>query len=49
MQLFQKKKILLQFVSTFLKGSLNFEYFPKKVLVIADIFLKLQNLKYVVK
>ena len=46
MQLFQKKK---KFVSAFLKAWLNFEYFQEKMLLIADVFLISQNLKYVVK
>ena len=37
----QKQKTLSEFCSAFLKSTLNFEHFQKKINLIADIFLKL--------
>ena len=39
-QLSQKRKTFSQFFSAVLKSRLNFEYFAKKMTVIANIFLK---------
>ena len=41
MHLFQKQKIFSEFFSAFLKSALNFEYFQKKMSLIAYLFLKL--------
>ena len=46
----QKQKPFSQFLSEFLQSKLNFEYFPKKMTVIAaDVFPKLRTLKKVVR
>ena len=37
-QLSQKQNFFFQFFLAFLKSPLNFEYFPKKVNIIADVF-----------
>ena len=36
----QKQKTFSQFFSAFLKSTLNFEYFQKKMTLIADVFPK---------
>ena len=45
----QKQKTFFQFFSTFLKSTLNFEHFQKKMTLIADVFLKLPSLKKVIR
>ena len=45
MQLSQKQKTFLEIFYAFLKSGLNFEYFQKKVNLIADSFLKLRTPK----
>ena len=49
MQLSRKEKTLSDFFSTFLKSSLNFEHFLKKLTLIADVFPKLRTQKNVVR
>ena len=49
MKLSQKQITLFQFVFAFLKSSLNFEHFQKKMLLIAVVLSKLQTPKNVVK
>ena len=44
----QKQKIFSQFFSGFLKSTLNFEHFEKKINLIADIFPKLPSTKIVI-
>ena len=44
----QKQKTFSQFFSAFLKSTLNFEHFRKKINLIADIFPKLPSTKIVV-
>ena len=44
----QKQKIFSQFFSAFLKSTLNFEHFEKKINLIADIFPKLPSTKIVI-
>ena len=41
----QKEKTFFQFLSAFLKSTLNFEHFIKKMTVIADVFAKLPSPK----
>ena len=41
----QKQKTFSQFFSAFLKSTLNFEHFQKKINLIADIFPKLPSAK----
>ena len=48
MQLFQKKHSFSQFFAAFSRGRLNFEHFPKKDELIADVFPKLRARKNVV-
>ena len=45
MELSQKQKTLSQYFSAFLKCSLNFEHFQKKMTLIAGVFLKLRTPK----
>ena len=49
MHLCQKRKRFAQFFFTFFKFKFNFEKFLKKMTLLADVFLNLQTLKYVVK
>ena len=49
MQLSQKEEIFFQFFFAFLKSTLNFERFPKKKNLIADLFPKLRTQKKVFK
>ena len=44
----QKQKTFSQFFSGFLKSTLNFEHFQKKINLIADIFPKLPSTKIVI-
>ena len=44
----QKQKTFSEFFSGFLKSTLNFEHFRKKINLIADIFPKLRSTKIVV-
>ena len=44
----QKQKTFSQFFSAFLKSTLNFEHFEKKINLIADIFPKLPSTKIVI-
>ena len=41
----QKQKTFSEFFSPFLKSTLNFERFQKKITLIADVFPKLQSPK----
>ena len=41
----QKQKTFFQFFSTFLKSTLNFEHFQKKMTLIGNVFPKLQSPK----
>ena len=45
----QKQKTFSQFFSPFLKSTLNFERFQKKMTLIADIFPKLPSPKKVIR
>ena len=45
----QKQKTFSQFCSAFLKSTLNFEHFQKKMTLIADVFPKLPSEKMVIK
>ena len=45
----QKQKTLSQFFSAFLKSTLNFEHFQKKINLIADVFPKLPSTKIVIR
>ena len=49
MQLSEKRKTFSEFISTFLKSSLNFAHFEKKDDLIADVFLRLLTPKNVVR
>ena len=49
MQLSQKEQTFSQFISIFLKSSLNFENFQKKMTLKADVFLRLRTAKNVVR
>ena len=49
MQLSRKQKSFSHFFSTFLKSSLNFEHFLKKLTLIADVFPKLRTQKSLVR
>ena len=49
MQLSQKQKFISQFVSAFLKSTLNFEHFQNMMTLIADLFVKLRTPKNMVK
>ena len=44
----QKQKTFSQFFSAFLKSTLNFEHFEKKIKLIADVFPKLPSTKIVI-
>ena len=44
----QKQKTFSQFFSGFLKSTLNFEHFAKKINLIADVFPKLPSTKIVI-
>ena len=44
----QKQKTFSEFFSGFLKSTLNFEHFQKKINLIADIFPKLPSTKIVI-
>ena len=44
----QKQKTFSEFFSPFLKSTLNFEHFEKKINLIADIFPKLPSTKIVI-
>ena len=43
MHLSQKQKIFSEFFSAFSESALNFEYFQKKMTLIAYVFPKLKN------
>ena len=45
----QKQKTFSQFFSAFLKSTLNFEHFQKKINIIADVFPKLLSPKKVIR
>ena len=45
----QKQKTFSQFLSPFLKSTLNFEHFQKKINLIADVFPKLPSAKKVIR
>ena len=45
----QKQKTFCQFFSPFLKSTLNFEHFQKKINLIADVFPKLPSPKIVIR
>ena len=45
----QKQKTFSQFFSGFLKRTLNFEHFQKKMTLIADLFPKLPSPKKVIR
>ena len=45
----QKQKTFSQFFSPFLKSTLNFEHFQKKINLIADVFPKLPSPKIVIR
>ena len=45
----QKQKTFSEFFSPFLKSTLNFEHFQKKMTLIADVFPKLPSEKKVVR
>ena len=47
-RLSQKQKTFSQFFSAFLKSTLNFEHFQKKMTLIADVFPKLPSPKKVI-
>ena len=49
MQLSQKQKLIPQFVAAFWQSLLVFEYFQKKLTLIAALFPKLRTPKNVVK
>ena len=44
----RKQKTFSQFGSAFLKSTLNFEHFEKKIKLIADVFPKLPSTKIVI-
>ena len=44
----QKQKTFSQFFSPFLKSTLNFEHFEKKMALIADVFPKLPSTEIVI-
>ena len=44
----QKRTTFSDFFSAFLKSTLNFEHFHKKIKLIADVFLKLPSTKIVI-
>ena len=45
----QKQKTFSEFFSPFLKSTLNFEHFQKKINLIADVFPKLSSPKIVIR
>ena len=45
----QKQKTFSEFFSAFLKSTLNFEHFQKKMTLIADVFPKLPSPKKVIR
>ena len=45
----QKQETFSQFFSPFLKSTLNFEHFQKKMTLIADVFPKLPSPKNVIR
>ena len=45
----QKQKTFSQFGSAFLKSTLNFEHFQKKINLIGDVFRKLPSPKIVIR
>ena len=45
----QKQQAFSQFFSAFLKSTLNFEHFQKKMTLIADVFPKLPSPKNVIR
>ena len=45
----QKQNTFSQFFSAFLKSTLNFEHFQKKINLIADVFPKLPSAKKVIR
>ena len=45
----QKEKTFSQFSSPFLKSTLNFEHFQKKINLIADVFPNLSSAKKVIR
>ena len=45
----QKQKTFSDFFSAFLKSTLNFEHFQKKMTLLADVFPKLPSMKKVIK
>ena len=45
----QKQKTFSQFGSAFLKSTLNFEHFQKKINLMADVFPKLPSPKIVIR
>ena len=47
--LYEKQKNFSQFFSPFLKSTLNFESFQKKMTLIADVFPKLPSQKKVIR
>ena len=49
MHLSQKQKIFSEFFSAFFKSALNFEYFEKKMTLIAYVFPKLTTTKNVLR
>ena len=49
MRLSEKQEIFSQFFFAFLKSTLNFEHFPKKKYLIADLFPKLRTAKKLFK
>ena len=49
MHLFQKQNIFSEFFSPFLKSALNFEYFQKKISLIAYVFSKLLTTQEVLR
>ena len=49
MHLSRKQKTFCEFLCAFFKSTSNFEYFQKKMTLIAYLFPKLQKPKYVVR
>ena len=45
----QKQKTFSRFFSAFLKSTLNFEHFQKKMILIADVFPQLPSPKKVIR
>ena len=48
-RLSQKQKTFSEFFSAFLKSTLNFEHFQKKMIFLADVFLKLPSPNKVIR